>query len=135
MFPGGVQRGGHPEVVVSGGEPLRQRQRARAHGFRRDELHGDAERLRARGVLLVQGRDVYGGARPDSATGWWTQRQRVQEFRCGGRGGPVELDERRILLQVRNDSDAREGMRQELSRFCFQIAICRLHSLLLSTNE
>jgi hypothetical protein len=64
VLAGGVRRVGHHAVELPAGEPVRQRQQAHAHGFRGDELYGYAEQLRARGVLLVPGRDGGGDARP-----------------------------------------------------------------------
>ena len=50
--PGGIQR------RVPAGLRLRHVTRPRRHGVRRDQLRGDADGMRTRCVLLVQGRDV-----------------------------------------------------------------------------
>lgn len=93
--PGGIQR------RVPAGLRLRHVTRPRRHGVRRDQLRSDADGMRTRGVLLVQGRDVddIAGRRAEARDGGCTGGERLQGRRRGGRNQLGIVHQRRVQLQ------------------------------------
>ena len=93
--PGGIQR------RVPAGLRLRHVTRPRRHGVRRDQLRGDADGMRPRGVLLVQGCDVddIAGRRAEARDGGCTGGERLQGRRRGGRNQLGVVHQRRVQFQ------------------------------------